>query len=282
MSTYIPSPRPQLRSLLRSPWVLAAAGVAALVGVALLPWRVADVWPAAAGVDEATLGGRLAESFVAYWQNGDPAVGADLAHVVAYWQAFHVTKAVAAAVLLAILVLLGVRIWQAFARSARPGVRAMLATVGVLGAPLAPLVLVVLLANIQGAVSPLSSVLTFLRTDGTDPAVAQVVAQIGEGLRSGAMSAPLTALVEDFRAYHAVLAVTATVLALGIVVTSIVLLVVRARLPRDQRRARAVLMTIAAVIPALAVVFAFLALVNASTVEDTVPALAAFFEGGGL
>lgn len=286
MSLAAPSPRPSLppalRSVLRSPWTLVGAGALGAAAVTQLPWRAADVWPGAAGVDEANLSGRLSSAFVAFWQSGSPAIGGDLAHVAAYWQAFHITKAVAAAALLGILVLLGVRIWQAFARAERPGMRWLLGTAGVLGAPLAPFVLVVLLANVQGAVAPLSSVLTFLPVDGSDPAVAQAVAQIGDGLRSGALPPALTALVDDFRTYHAVLAACALAAAVAIVVTSVVLLVLRARLPREQRSARRVLTTIACLIPAVALCLAVIALANYSTVEDTLPALAEFFSGSGL
>lgn len=262
--------------------LLSAAALAAVAAVAFLPWRVADIWPGTSGVNSATLPTQLNAAFVGYWNSGTPRLSTELSHVVAYWQVFHITKAVAAAVLLALLVLLGVRLWQLFARSERPGARAAFATLGVLGAPLAPVVLLILLANIQGAVAPLSSVLNFLDLSGADPAVAHSVAQIGEALRTGAMNATLTALVGDFRDYHAVLAVAATAAGIAIIGTSIALLVIRARRPRDQRRARAVLAVVATTIPALSLCLAVLALANLSTTEDTIPALTAFFEGGDL
>lgn len=282
VSTIVAPHRPPLSGRRRSALLLSAAAVAAVAGVALLPWRVADVWSQGSGVNSTTLSAHLNAAFVGYWNSGASGLGADLSHVVTYWQVFHITKAVAAAVLLTLLVLLGVRLWQLFARSERPGARAAYATLGVLGAPLAPMVLLILLANIQGAVAPLSSVLSFLDHGGSDPAVAQSLAQIGEALRTGALNAPLTALVDDFRDYHAVLAVAATVTGIAIIGTSIALLVIRSRRPRDQRRARAVLAVVAVTIPALAFCFAVLALANFSTTEDTVPALTAFFGGDDL
>ncbi|MBN9633069.1 MAG: hypothetical protein J0I18_21110 [Actinobacteria bacterium] len=265
MSTIVAPHRPPLSGRRRSALLLSAAAVAAVAGVALLPWRVADVWSQGSGVNSTTLSAHLNAAFVGYWNSGASGLGADLSHVVTYWQVFHITKAVAAAVLLTLLVLLGVRLWQLFARSERPGARAAYATLGVLGAPLAPMVLLILLANIQGAVAPLSSVLSFLDHGGSDPAVAQSLAQIGEALRTGA-----------------VLAVAATVTGIAIIGTSIALLVIRSRRPRDQRRARAVLAVVAVTIPALAFCFAVLALANFSTTEDTVPALTAFFGGDDL
>ena len=285
MSVVAPQPpRRALPALLRSPWTLLGAALLATAGLMQLPWRAADAWPGAAGVGSGDLTERVGSAFVAFWTAGTagaPAL-ADFSRVSAYWQVFHVTKAVAAAALLALLVLLGVRLWQAFARSTRPGARWMLGTLGVLGAPFAPFVLVVLLANVQGAVAPLSSVLTFLPTDGSDPAVSQAVAQALDGLRSGTLSPALAALVDDFRTYHAVMAWAAIAASIAVIATSVVLLVARARLPRDQRSARRVLVAVALIIPSIAFALGVVALANISTVEDTVPALTAFFEGGGL
>ena len=69
---------------------------------------------------------------------------------------------------------------------------------------------------------------------------------------------------------------------LGVIATSIALLVRRARRPREDRRTRGVLLAGALIVPALLPPLGLLLLANLSTTADTAPALAAFFAGGGL
>jgi len=253
-------------------WGLATAALIAAVIAA--PGAVA-AWSSAGHVVMSNLGAHVQAGFEQWVLTGTS--GAELSDAVAFWAVFHVVKAVLAIALLSALVVFGCRVWSHAARSPSGGARVGWGALGVLGAGLPVLALLVVLANIQGAVSPLSSVLTFLPGDAT-PAVAQVQAQ----LAAGTPDAVTAALLHDFRTYHAVLVTCLAVTILGVISTAIALLVRRARRPREDRRTRGVLLAGALLVPALLPPLGLLLLANLSTTADTAPALAAFFAGGGL
>lgn len=146
-----------------------------------------------------------------------------------WWAAFHGTKALLAALLLAVLVVAARR-----TRGLPRGV--------VLG--LAGLALVVVLANLQGMVAPVSSLLSMLPGD----AARAVLASEGTPEFAG--------LVDDFAAYHRAMAVLAglTALALG------------AWAVRTRRWVPAV----------AALVLGVVTYANITTVADPAPALRAF------
>jgi hypothetical protein len=105
------------------------------------------------------------QAFIEYWRSGDGKLSPGVQQLVDYWFRFHVVKAVIAALLLAVLVLLGVRLWAAFVRAGRH--RALLGWAGALVTMLGLLSLTVLMANVQGLVAPFSSLLPMLQ-DGSD------------------------------------------------------------------------------------------------------------------
>ncbi|WZH35574.1 MAG: hypothetical protein PIR02_12400 [Microbacterium enclense] len=253
-------------------WALAAAGLVAAVSVA--PGVVAG-WSSGDQVLMSNLGGQVQAGFEQWVLTGTSSPA--LSGAVTFWAVFHVVKAALATLLLVALVMVGVRIWSHVARSPSGAARFGWGTVGILGAWLPMLVLLVVIANIQGAASPLSSVLTFLPGDPT-PAVAQVEAQ----LAAGAPDSVTTALMEDFRTYHAALVACLTIAILGVVAATVVMFVRRARLPREDRETRRILLTGALVAPMLLPALGLLLLANLSTVADTAPALAVFFGGSGL
>ena len=203
--------------------------------------------------------------------------GPALSGAVTFWAVFHLVKAVLAVALLAVLIVVGCRIWSHAARSRTGSARAGWGIVGVLGAGLPVVALLVVIANVQGALAPLSSVLNFLPGDAS-PAVQQVTAQ----LAAGTLDAVTGALVDDFRSYHAILVVCLAVAIVGVIAASAALWVRRARIPRDDKRPRRVLLVGALVLPMLLPVLGLLALANLSTVEDTAPALTLFLDGGGM
>lgn len=270
------------RSPLGNPLLLTALGLALAIAVVVLPASVATVWPGSGGQTLPALREALPPAFVQFWAADASTPGAELATVVGYWQGFHAVKAAAAGALLLVVILLGVRVWGAYARTEHGGRRLALAAGGIVGAPLGLLALLILVANIQGAIAPLSSVLTFLPTDGSNPAVAATVTQLRESLESGAPTAAASALVNDFRAYHVALVVCALAVTVGLLVASVILWMRRARTPRPERRLRRVHATFATLFPVLALAFGVLALANLSTALDPAPALLAYFAGGGV
>jgi hypothetical protein len=174
-----------------------------------------------------------------HWRLGDGAVTGELADAVDYWAAFHVVKAVAAAALLtALLVALG-RVRRG------PGRVALLA--------LAVVATVVLIANVQGAVAPLSSLLSMVPAGAADLALAS------DGTPAFA------ALVRDFAIYH--LAMVALAAGAAVLVARL-----GARAWRHGRRPAAV--TAAGAVALLGVV----TLANITTVAEPEPALRGFLE----
>lgn len=152
-----------------------------------------------------------------------------LARSADWWAAFHGTKAVAAGLLLVALV--------AASRRSRGVLRgAVLALAG--------LALVVVLANLQGAFAPVSSLLSML------PGEAARAVLASEGTPGFA------ALVDDFAAYHRAMVGLAGVTALVLAVLAV----------RDRRAGLGV----------AAAVLLVVAVANATTVADPAPALRAF------
>ncbi len=222
----------------------------------------------------AALPGTVAAGFEQWVRTGQ-ASSAPLAPAVSFWAVFHVVKAVVAALLLVTLIPVGRQVWNAYERARSRGRRARLRAIGGLGSLAVPLLVLVVMANVQGAVAPLSSVLTFLPMDG--PAVTQVRDQ----LASGRMTPPSTTLVADFRLYHAAL-VAAAVVAIGLgSAATTTLWVQRARMHESRRRLRRVLAVGGMIIPVMLLLLGVVLLANVSTVADTTPALAAFFDGSG-
>ncbi|MGD8193565.1 hypothetical protein ACEXQB_003610 [Herbiconiux sp. P18] len=255
------------------PWVVGAAAlVAAVVAV---PPVVAEWW-SGGRLAVASLSGHVSAGFEQWVLSGTAAPGAELADSVSFWAVFHVAKALFALGLLAALIVAGSRIWSRAAQSRTALTAWSWALAGVLGAWMPVAALVVAIANIQGAVAPLSSVLTLIPAD-TTPGVEQVRAE----LASGAYSPATAALVEDFRMYHLALVITLLVVMVGLVATTVALWVRGARLPRESARMRHVLAAAGILLPLLLPVFGLL-LANLSTVADTAPALAAVFDGSGF
>lgn len=208
----------------RGSWALA--GVALVLGVAFV---VAPVWLAGGGhgggfVGSAALSRSVGHEFVAFWHTDRQARPAAMNDLVQYWGRYHVAKAVLAGVLLIVLSVLATRLWKqsvdsaiATRRRRMAGMAGATATAGGFAAAL------LLMANVQGAIAPLSSVLSLVPSAGDDPAVGQVRAQVVQHLRIGDTSRPaLARMVDDFGTYLAVLAASALALACAAVVLSMV------------------------------------------------------------
>ncbi|WP_337000776.1 MULTISPECIES: hypothetical protein [unclassified Microbacterium] len=258
------------------PGITAAIAGGGALALIFMPGVVARVWPGAWGADPDRLGGSFAD-FVG--EGGRH--GAGLQGMVAYWQGFHVVKALLAIVLVVVLTRLAVLAWRRTAVAPRALSRAGFGVLAAVVSTAAMTSLVIAAANIQGVFAPLSSVLSLLPLDGSDARASAAAAGLLAELQTGGASAPLQLLVSDFRDYHAVMAVVAAVCAAGLLAVSIVLLVRRARSPRTERRVRRVFALNAWVLPAFAMFFGVVALANLSSAEEPAAALLEFFASGG-
>src|SRR5687768_3628962 len=98
------------------------AALAAALGAAFVvaPATLAASGPGGGFADQRHLTEALRPAFVEYWRSGDRELSPALAGVVDYWLRYHVAKAVIAAVLLTVLVVLGTRLWTALLNVAGP------------------------------------------------------------------------------------------------------------------------------------------------------------------
>ncbi|MGU3291845.1 hypothetical protein [Williamsia sp. M5A3_1d] len=258
-------------------WALAV--VALLLTIAFV---VAPFWLTGRGIlGEAALSRRAADDFVAYWRAGDPTRVAGMRDLVDYWMRFHIVKAVAAGLLVAVSAVLATRMWRSFVDSTVAGGRRRLAGVagtavaaGGLGAAL------LLMANVQGAIAPLSSALSLVPSSGGDPALQQVRGQVAQQLQVGDISSPaLARMVSDFGTYHTVLAVCAVVLACAALILAVTLARSAVRTARFDRSARRKKGVTSAVFGVVGICVVILAAANIGNAVDPAHALLLFYAG---
>jgi hypothetical protein len=286
---------------------LAAALAAAFV---FAPSLFAASTPGGGFAGQSFLIKALRAAFVGYWGSGDHEYPAGLARIVDYWYRYHVAKAAIAALLLIVLVALGVSLWKAFLGAGGISIRsrAALASAAALDMALALFAVAVVMANVQGAVAPFASLLSMLPTRGTSGQYAETLGQVRQQLagypRAGDQSPPaLTAMVDDFALYHAVLAVTAVIVAAVLIGLSVLSWRKRTqwRTPvpataqaspetgpemgpesgpaLSGRRTRRLLTTLAVLAALVAASVVVIAVANAGTAADPAPALMASFNG---
>lgn len=230
---------------------------------------------------------RLSESFVDYWNSGDRKFPPGLARAVDYWCDYHVVKAVIAAALLAVLTALGVLLWKAFLRAGGLGAggRTALASGGVVVTALALVSLAAVVANVQGAIAPLSSLLSMLPMHTSHGELADTLDQVRQRLAeypdAGDRTPPaVEVMVSDFARYHVVIAVAAPLVAAVFVALGVVSWKRFARTGASDRRTRRVFGTIVLVSALLSAAFIVVAVANAATAAHPAPALLDFFKGG--
>lgn len=279
----------------RRPWTGAPgsalawlAGFAVALGAAfvLAPAVLASSAPGGGYAGQPALITAVRTTFIEYWNSGRRAYPPDLARLLDYWTRYHIAKAAIAALLLAVLVILAARLWRALLSAARltPVRGAALALSGALAALLAVGSMVLVVVNIQGAVTPLSSALSMLPLGSPDTQLSHAVGQVKQGLAAypgtGRTAPALQVMVSDFGLYHAV------VVALGaaVTVTAIVMSVMswrrRARTQSSDRRTRRVLALAGVSSALLALVVLVVAMANLGTAMHPAPALLAFFNAG--
>jgi hypothetical protein len=228
----------------------------------------------------------LSTAFVGYWNSGNRDYPPGLERVVDYWVRYHIAKAVIAALLLTVLVVLGVRLWRALLRADRlaPGRGAVLASSGLLVAMLAVCAVVLVMVNIRDAVVPFASLISMLPLGSTNKQFTETIAQVRQHLAeypAGGRTPPaLQAMISDFARFHLTLVVLAAVVAVILVGMSVVAWKRRARTESSERRSRRMLglAGILSALLALAVIVVIVA--DLSTALHPAPALLAFFNGG--
>lgn len=255
--------------------ILCAVAAALLLAVAVLPGLVAEWTGRSAGVTVSGLPGLVGRGFDRWVGSGAAQPAADLAAAVRFWEVFHLVKAVAATALLVVLVLLQGRIWARHAATESRGRRILLAVAGVVAALLTAVTILVAIANLQGAVAPLSSVLSFLPAATPTPAMATVRDQVS----AGAATPMLATLIGDFRTYHAVVVGGAALTLAGLAAAAVIIWIRWSRLPGDGRR-RHILIGAELSVIAMAVFIGLVLLANLSTVADPAPALSSFYGAG--
>lgn len=265
-------------------------GVLTALAVALVPAFVYAPRPLAAAVSGHDYGSQgdltdsFSQTFLGYWNSGDRRYTPDLARVVDYWSAYHVVKAVAAVLLLGVLVTLGILLWRAFSRTAGKGRRTAVASAGVAVTALALFSVVLLMANVQGAIAPFSSLLSLLDHPphgALAGAVHDIRVRLADYPETGAGTPPaLRVMVDDFARYHVVIAVAATTVVAVLAALSVAAWKRFVRTDASDRRARRLFRSFGLGWAVVAVPFVVIAVANVTVTADPAPALLAFFEGG--
>ncbi|WP_222869791.1 hypothetical protein [Actinomadura decatromicini] len=209
-----------------------------------------------------------------------------LDRVVDYWFRFHLVKGAISALMLGVLIALGIIVWKAFVRADALGAgkRAALVSAGVVVSLGAVFSLAALMANVQGLVAPLSSLMPMLMSGGkADPALTstlgQVRGQLAASPGAGGHSPALDLLIDDFARYHAAMAVTAATVLAVFIALSVALWRRFARTDRSGRRARRVLASFGALTVLLSLALIVVTVANTYTAGHSAPALQAFFNG---
>src|SRR5690349_5710632 len=137
---------------------LTAATALLVTLVAVVPFPLASALSGGRYGDLEALREGVTRGFVQLWAAGDGRRG-ELTATADFWARFHVVKAALATVLLVVLCALVARVWRASTSAAGRARRWSLAALGLSASGLAVVALLVVVANLQGALAPLSSVL---------------------------------------------------------------------------------------------------------------------------
>lgn len=217
-------------------------------------------------------------AFVQYWHAGRQTFPPQLAALVDYWSHYHVAKAAIAAILALASVLLAVMLWRAVLRSSGLGRTFALGSSGVAAALLALASAAVVVANIQGAIAPFSSLLSMLPFGSPDASLAGVLDQVRQQLAGGVRSPALAVMIDDDVRYHVVVVVAAAIAAVALIGGGIAAWRWFGAASGKHTRRVAALFGVLSVVSTLIVVVVGVA--NLTTVADPAPALLGLFNGG--
>jgi hypothetical protein len=260
-------------------WTLIASA-ALILAVFFAPFRLA-AWPSGGYPDVSVLSESMSSGFVQFWASGSGVLNPQLADAIDFWARFHIVKALLAAALLAVLVPLGSATWRRYVRSDSLGRRLLLGVAGLTQAAFAFLALLILTANIQGAIAPWTSAMGLLPKASSDPALAVAIEGVSGDLAGGVSSPAADALLHDFVVYHAAMSVVGAATVIGLLAATFVVWRKRRATARADRRKRRVLASASFAFVSTAALFALVTAANISTVVHPVPALLGFY-GGGL
>lgn len=266
------------------PGVLAAALGAAFV---LAPGVLAAIWPGGGYAGQGALITGSRSGFIKYWNSGDQNYPPELERLVDYWIRYHAAKAMIAALLLTVLIMLCARLWGPLLRAGRlaPGRVAALASSGALAAMLALVAAVLTVVNIQGAVAPFASLLSMLPLGTHDTQLTTAIGQVKQDLAEypharGGTPPALQAMISDFAIYHAAIVVLAAIVAVILIGMSVVSWRRRARTSSSERRIRRTLGLAGASSALLSLAVIVIAVANLGNAMHPASALLAFFNGG--
>lgn len=253
------------RRPLRTPGLVVGA---ALLAVILLPWPAASWFVPSPWTSAGTLARAVTDALVQDWRSGvtSPGTpGSALARPTQFWQAFHLVKTACAIALLVTSLLAASRIRTATTPIKRGSRRLVASLVSQAGVGIAVLGLLITVANLQGALAPLSSVLGFL-PQGASPELSQAVVSLRDGLTNGTPAPLGAAVLADFGRYHLVMAVLGALATAALAWFAVV----------AWRRGGPV----AGIVLGLgAICFAVVTAANLGTALDPAPALDAFLAG---
>ncbi len=232
-----------------------------------------------------SLSAAASQAFTAYWQSGQRGYPAGLAGLVTYWRHYHLAKAVFAVALTIALCWLAYVLWRSLLRAGplRPATTAAAVASGGTVTALAFGSLLVVMATVQGTLAPFSSLVSLLPVGHGDAALSTASSQIRHDLGASAAahdrSATLSAIIDDFARYHAVLAAQAAGLAVILVALAVLAWRRSAAATRATPPAKAVRRLLAASFALLAVVVLVICAANVATARNPVPALLPVFGG---
>jgi len=251
-------------------WALGAATVGFTAAAFLVPWHAASAMTGLTWAGPDDLASSVGHALVADWASAVPSPGGQASSALTdptrFWRWFHIAKAVLAVAALVSASVLVTRAWRARRAASTSARRFAWAAVTAIGGLVAALSVLVVVANVQGAFAPMSSVLSFLPWSGRSPALVDAVTALNASIGSGHPTSTATAIVRDFATYHAVVAVLLTLVTVLAGVATV-------RVTRA-RRWRSVV-----VLAATMTVFAVLTLANTSTALAPAPALQSFLSG---
>jgi hypothetical protein len=251
------------------------------------PPRLAATGPATDLADERHLVAAFRTAIVGYWRSGDGDYPPDLQRVVDYWFRFHLIKGGIAALLLIVLGVLTVLLWRAFLRADGLGFgrRAALVSAGSAAPMLALGALVVVMANVQGAMAPFASLFPLLIGGTPDARLAGPLAQARQQLAgshrtSGYTPPALDVMVSDFARYHVAMVVISACVVVALLSLSAMSWRGFARAGSADRRSRRVWLWFAVSSALWSLIVAVVLVANAGTAMDPAPALLALLNGG--
>lgn len=258
---------------------LAILTVLLAAGFVLAPTALTSAGP----THEHSLSAAASQAFNAYWQSGRRSYPSALADLVAYWRRYHLVKAGFAVALTIAFCWLAHILWRSLLRAGRlpPATTTAAVVSGSAATALAFGSVLVVMATIQGALAPFSSLVSLLPVGHGDPALTASAGQIQHDLAEHhavfRTPATLDAIIDDFQGYHAVLAAQVAILAVVLIGLSVLMWRRAPTAGRAVPRAKALLRLLATAFTLLTVIVLVVGAANVSTALNPDPALRLVF-----